>query len=124
MKKLSHFALATVFFGLGMPAFAQTPGQPTRPQQPSQQADPPDPAPEAGSPMTLTGCLMKGLSSNEYSITDTRSGQKFSFAAPDQLQRYLNQTVQLNGTVMTRGGDKIFRPESVKSLSPSCERSQ
>ena len=74
--------------------------------------------------MTLTGCLMKGEKPEEYAITDNKSGEKISFAAPEQLQKYVNQIVQLVGTVMTRGGVRAFRPESLKAISPSCERSQ
>ena len=122
MKKLSRAATFMVFVGLGIVAFAQNP-RPATP--PSQQTDPSDPPAQAGGqPMTVTGCLMKGTSPSEYAITDNKSGEKLSFAAPDQLQKYLNQTVQLTGTVMNRGGAKAFRPESVKAISPSCERSQ
>jgi hypothetical protein len=63
---------------------------------------------------------MKGTASSEYAITDSKSGEKYSFSAPDKLQQYLNQTVQLTGTVSNQGGAKAFRPESVRSVSPSC----
>lgn len=122
MKKLSQSAMFTVFLGLGIVAFAQAPGQRTPPTQQAPQAEP---APQAGGESrTVTGCLMKGAGPGEYSITDAKSGEKISFAAPDQLQKYVNQTVELSGTVMTRNGDKAFRPESVKAVSPSCARSQ
>ena len=122
MKHLSLTALFTAFATLGTISFAQAPPQQRRP--PAQQAEPGDPpgAAAEGSPLTLTGCLMKGTSANEYSITDSKSGEKYTFGAPDQLQRYLNQTVQLTGTVT--GADKAFRPSSVKSISPSCEKAQ
>lgn len=120
MKKLSGSATFAVYLGLGLAAFAQNPG-PRAPRTP--QTDPADPAaPAGGSPMTVTGCLMKGTGPGEYAIRDNKSGEKLAFAAPDQLQKYVNQTVQLTGTVMNRGGDKDFRPESVKAISPSCER--
>lgn len=124
MKQLSLTAIFTAFVTLGTLSSAQVPGQQRTP--PSQQAEPGDPPgdPGGGTPLTITGCLMKGTASNEYALTDSKSGEKYSFAAPDQLQRYVNQTVQLTGSVMTRGGDRTFRPESVKSISPSCERSQ
>jgi hypothetical protein len=118
MKKLSRSATFTVFVGLGLVAFAQTP----RPRTPPSQQTEPDPSnPQAaGQSTTVTGCLMKGTGPGEYAITDKASGEKLTFAAPDQLQRYVNQTVQLTGTMTTRGGEKAFRPESVKSVSPSC----
>jgi len=65
---------------------------------------------------------MKGTTSNEFAITDSKSGEKYSFTAPDKLQQYLNQTVQLTGTVTNRGGEKAFRPESVRSMSTSCAK--
>jgi hypothetical protein len=121
MKHLSLTALFTAFAALGTLSFAQAPAQQRRP--PAQQADPggdPAAATEGGS-LTVTGCLMKGTSANEYSITDAKSGEKYTFGAPDQLQRYLNQTVELTGTVTNQGADKAFRPSSVKSIAPSCE---
>jgi hypothetical protein len=121
MKKLIHPAMFTVFFGLGIACFAQNPGQRTPPSQSpqSEQTEPNDPS--GGQPMTLTGCLMKGAQPDQYAITDQKSGEKVSFAAPDQLQKYLNQTVQLTGTVMSKGGQKSFQAQSLKSISPSCE---
>jgi len=122
MKKLSTSAMFTVFIGLGIAAFAQNPNQRTPPSQPPSQSEQNEQA--DGQPMTLTGCLMKGQNPEEYAITDSKSGEKISFAAPDQLQRYVNQTVQIAGTVVTRGGAREFRPQSVKAISPSCERAQ
>jgi hypothetical protein len=112
----------TAFIGLGIAALAQNPNQRTPPPQ---QPTPNEQNEQAGGqPMTLTGCLMKGEKPEEFAITDNKSGEKISFAAPEQLQKYLNQTVQLVGTVMTRGGARAFKPESVKAISPSCERPQ
>ncbi|HEX4275436.1 MAG TPA: hypothetical protein VHZ74_08790 [Bryobacteraceae bacterium] len=123
MKGLSRSAMFTVFIGLGIAVFAQTPGQRTPPAQQPNQGDP-TPQADSGQPMTLTGCLMKGSAADQYAVTDNQSGEKFSFAAPDQLGRYLNQTVQLTGTVTVRGREKAFRPQSVKTISASCERTQ
>jgi hypothetical protein len=122
MKKLIRPAMFTVFIGLGIAAFAQNPSQRTPPSQQRPQAEPNDA--DAGQPMTVTGCLMKGASADQYAITDQKSGEKISFAAPDQLQKYLNQTVELTGTVMNRGGQKAFQAQSLKSISPSCEGAQ
>jgi hypothetical protein len=124
MKKLIRPAMFTVFIGLGIAAFGQEPSQRTPPsQQPhGDQAEPNEQA--GGQPMTLTGCLMKGTAPDQYAITDQKSGEKISFAAPDQLQKYLNQTVQLTGTVMNRGGQKAFQAQSLKAISPSCEGAQ
>jgi hypothetical protein len=122
MKKLSTSAMFTVFIGLGIAAFAQNPNQRTPPSQQPPQSEQNEQA--ADQPMTLTGCLMKGEQPEEYSVTDNKSGEKVSFAAPEQVLKYVNQTVELSGTVTTRGGARAFRPESLKAISPSCERSQ
>jgi hypothetical protein len=124
MKKLFTSVMFTVFIGLGIAAFAQNPNQRTPPSQQPPQPTQGEPEQAGGQPMTLTGCLMKGEKPEEFAITDSKSGEKVSFAAPEQLQKYLNQTVELSGTVMTRGGARAFRPESVKAISPSCERPQ
>lgn len=114
-----------VFLGAGIVGFAQNPSRrpPAQPQDPTA-ADPASPGSQAADPLTITGCLMKGSASGEYALTDSKSGEKYSFAAPDKLQEYLNQTVQLTGTVSTRGGAKDFRPQSVKTVSSSCTSSQ
>jgi hypothetical protein len=126
MKKLTHSAMFTVFIGMAIAAFAQNPNQrtPRTPQSEpnAQQSEPNEQA--GGQQVTITGCLMKGDTPDQYAITDSKSGEKVSFAAPDQLQKFLNQTVQLTGAVMNRGGQKAFQPQSVKSISPSCETKQ
>jgi hypothetical protein len=119
MKKISRSAMFTVFLGLGIAAFAQAPSKKAPPSQ--QQGQDEQNQQAGGEQTTLTGCLMKDATSNQYAITDSKSGESFSFAAPDQLQKYVNQTVQLTGTVMNRGGQKAFRPESVKAVSASCQ---
>jgi hypothetical protein len=110
----------TVFIGLGIAAMAQTPNQRTPPAQQPDQSQQNEQA--GGQPMTLTGCLMKGTQPQEYAITDSKSGEKISFPAPDQLQTYVNQTVQLVGSVTMKGGQKAFHPESVKAIASTCER--
>ena len=39
---------------------------------------------------TITGCLTKGTSTGEYVITDSKSGEKTTFAGPDRLESYVN----------------------------------
>ena len=122
MQRYSTSAMFPVCIGLGIAALAQNPNQRAPPSQQPNQSEQNEQA--GGQPMTLTGCLMKGTQPQKYGITDNKPGENISFAAPEQLQGYLNQTVQLVGTVMIRGGQKAFRPESVKAISTSCERSQ
>jgi len=95
-------------------AFAQTPTQQPAPSQ--QQRD------DQG--VTVTGCLTKGSAANQYVIADSKSGEKFTFEGPDKLDTYVNQTVQLTGKMMDRGGEKSFQPQAVKSISASCEKNQ
>jgi hypothetical protein len=70
-------------------------------------------------PMTFTGCLTKGTQAEEYVLVD-KSGQKLTFAGSSKLDSYVNQTVELSGQVIDRGGEKAFQPQSIKSISSSC----
>jgi hypothetical protein len=74
--------------------------------------------------LTLKGCLTKGSQSQQYVVADQRSGEKIAFAAPSKLDTYVNQTVEVSGRVVDRGGDKTFQPQSVKSISSSCNTTQ
>jgi len=85
MKKLSTSAMFMVLIGLGIAAFAQNPNRRTPPSQQPAKNEQNEQA--GGQPMTLIGCLMKGEKPEEYAITDNKSGEKVSFAAPGQLQR-------------------------------------
>jgi hypothetical protein len=128
IARFSHWRFDNSFFltitfsvvaGLGSTALAQNPGQRTPPAQPpsaEQQGD-------QGESVTLVGCLAKGDTEDQYVITENKSGRKLAFGGPNQLQKYLNQTVQLTGTLMNNNGEKSFHPESLKPVSPSCETS-
>jgi len=107
----------SVALGLGSVALAQNPGQRTPPSQqnPAQQQEE-----QGGQSVTVIGCLAKGTTPDQYVITESKSGQKVTFGGPNQLEKYLNQTVQLTGTMMNKGGEKSFQPESLKPVSPSC----
>jgi hypothetical protein len=114
MRILSSIVLVG---GLAMGSFAYAQDPPRTPPQT------PPPAEKSGdaSKVSLTGCLTKGATAGEYSITDQKSGEKVSFSAPAQLEKFLNQTVRLTGT---QGQDKAFKPESVNQVAASCEKSQ
>ena len=118
-KRLLLFSFS-VFLGLGASVSAQVPNQRTpAQQQPSaQQAEP------GGESVTFVGCLAKGDTADQYVITENKSGRKVSFGGPNQLEKYLNQTVQLTGTLMNAGGQQSFQPASLKPVSPSCEASK
>jgi hypothetical protein len=74
--------------------------------------------------VTVMGCLTKDASTGNYVITNAKTGEKLMFAGPDQLQTYVNHTVQMTGSMMSQGGEKAFRPQTVKTISDSCESSQ
>ncbi len=106
------FVLLTLSLFLSAVAFAQNPPQqhpPTSPDQDSQA-------------VTVTGCLTKGQTAGEYTITDSKSGEKMSFPGPDRLDSYVNHTVQLTGKMMDRGGEKAFQPQSIRTVSDTCSQ--
>lgn len=55
-----------------------------------------------------------------YVITDQKSGDKLPFNGPPQLDKFVNQTVTLTGTVAGQGSDKTFKPEAINPVSPTC----
>ena len=114
MRLLSS-AVLLAFLALGSIAYAQDPSQTTPPPQPKQSDTP---------KVTVTGCLTKGAGATDYLITDQKSGEKVPFTGPAQLDKYVNQTVKLTGTVGAQGGDKAFKPESINQISPTCEKGQ
>ena len=71
---------------------------------------------------TVTGCLTKSSTNGEYVLSEQNTGQKYTFNAPAQLDNYINHTVQMTGRMMNnQNGDKQFQPESVKTVSNSCQ---
>ena len=112
MKVFCSMVLLTGL-ALGNIAYGQSPSQDTPPQK---QSD--------ASKVSVTGCLTKGTAAGLYTITDQKTGEKTPIAGPDQLEKYLNQTVKLTGTISGQGQDKVFRPESVDQVAASCEKSK
>ena len=71
---------------------------------------------------TLTGCLTKSTTNGEYVLSDQKSGEKFTFRGPQRLDSYINHTVQMNGTMVNdQNGQKQFQPQSVKTVSDTCQ---
>jgi hypothetical protein len=114
MKKSLSCTIASLLLSVGTLSYAQ--------QSPAQQESQ-RPQDEAAQ-LTLKGCLTKGSQSQQYVVADQRSGEKIAFAAPSKLDTYVNQTVEVSGRVVDRGGDKTFQPQSVKSISSSCNTTQ
>jgi hypothetical protein len=125
-------ATFTACLGMGSMVWAQAPGQP--PPTPGQQPTPGGPpmpgqqpstaAPQGaeaqGEATNLTGCLTKA-GSGQYSIVDDKTQKHVTFEAPDKIEPYLNQTVELSGETVARGGASAFVPQSVKRVATSCE---
>jgi hypothetical protein len=110
MKRSIVTTFGLALLALGIVAYAQQRDR-EAPTQPDPQAQ----------KVTLTGCLAKDGNAGQYSITDQQSHEKVSFPGPAQLDRFVDQVVKLTGSVMVRdNGDKIFRPESIASVAPSC----
>jgi hypothetical protein len=114
--KLIYSALLTAVLALGTAAYAQDQKQPGQQQGKQQPSD--------ASKTSYTGCLTKGTSDGNYVITDQASGEKVPFAGPAQLDRFLNQTVKLTGTVSGQGSEKVFNAETVAQVAPSCTKAQ
>ncbi|HEY4089617.1 MAG TPA: hypothetical protein VGM43_27010 [Bryobacteraceae bacterium] len=106
--------------------WAQTPSQsPSTPGQPPSAAGQPPAGPQQseqaqGEATNLTGCLTKA-GSGQYSIVDDKTQRHVTFAAPDKIEPYLNQTVELSGETVARGATTSFVPQSVKRVSASCQ---
>ena len=110
--KLFYSMVLLTGLALGNIAYGQDPSQSPPPQK---QSD--------AQKVSVTGCLAKGAAAGEYTITDQKTGEKVPFAASaEQLDKYLNQTVKLTGTVSGQGQGKIFRPESIDQVAATCEK--
>ena len=105
---------------VGSVAYAQ---QEPPPQAPPAQQNA-QPAEDSGSPMVLKGCLKKGTQAQEYVVADDDSGKQTSFAGPAKLDGYVNQTVEISGRVVERGGEKTFQAQALKPVASSCKNSQ
>jgi hypothetical protein len=114
MKKTLLTSIFSALIVLSTSAYAQEQPPPKKQPPPSQQKE------GGGDPVTVTGCLKKGSSQGDYVIDDKKSGDKIKFTASSKLDAYVNQTVELTGTMSSQGGEKMFQPETVKSVAASC----
>ena len=112
MKNILLFTSAFLLLSVGAVSYAQEPH--TRPAQPQDQRS-------EGTPATLKGCLTKGSQAQTYVVADETSGQKVMFSGSAKLDSYLNQTVEIKGEIVERGGEKSFQPQSIKTTSASCK---
>lgn len=109
MKKTLMGAFASILLSASAVSYAQ--------EQPAQK----EPQGDA-SAAQVRGCLTKGSEPQQYVVTDDKSGKKVAFGASSKLDSYVNQTVELTGRVVDRGGEKSFQPEAIKSVSSSCSK--
>jgi hypothetical protein len=111
MKAMFRAGVVSVCIGLGTLAYAQDPGG--RPPAQREQREPQE--------VSYTGCLTKGTAAGQYMIVDQKTGERVVFGASEKIEKYLNQTVTLTGRISDRSGERMFQPESVKVVAPSCE---
>jgi len=119
LKKHIFLTAFSARLGAGSVVFAQNP--PQQPPPPEQEQGQQSQGQKAGQPRTVVGCLTKGSGEHTYVVTDSKSGEKLTFSASEKIEPYLNQTVQLDGQQMTHGGASTFTPQTVKTVSSSCE---
>ncbi len=112
---------SVIVLSAGVLSYAQQP--PSEKQAPAAQQER-DRSQDEGTPVTLRGCLSKGDQAQQYTIADETSGEKVSFGGPAKLDSYVNQTVEIQGQMVERSGSKVFKPESLKSVSDSCSSQQ
>lgn len=115
MKKILLFTSMILTLSMGAVGYAQEP--PARSPQPQHEQS-------TSAPATLKGCLTKGSQAKTYSLADEATGQMVTFAGSAKLDNYLNQTVELTGDMVERGGEKSFMPQTVKTVAASCKSGQ
>jgi hypothetical protein len=72
--------------------------------------------------VSVTGCLTKGNTATDFVIADSKTGVKVPFAGPAQLEKYVNQTVMLTGSMAGEGQEKVFKPESISPVAATCDK--
>ncbi|MGC4048492.1 MAG: hypothetical protein QM757_02110 [Paludibaculum sp.] len=115
MKNILLSTTTALFLSLAATSYAQEP--PARPSQPQEQKSEETPA-------TLKGCLTRGSGAQTYSVADDVSGQMVTFSGSAKLDNYVNQTVEIQGSIVDRGGEKSFQPRTIKTLAASCKQGQ
>lgn len=72
---------------------------------------------------TLTGCLAKGDTANEYILTDSKTGTKTAVTASAgvEIGKHANHTVKLTGS---KRADGTFVATNLEHISAKCEAQQ
>lgn len=72
---------------------------------------------------SITGCLVKGESSDQYVLTNPDTGDKIVVTGPAELEKHAaNHTVKLTGTPSDDG--KTFTAVRVQHISDTCQSSK
>jgi hypothetical protein len=108
-----NLAVTIVFVvstGSTLMSFAQEPEQ--QPQQKRERQ-------KGAQTTTLTGCLTKGATAEQYVLTDD-GGMKtpVTASAAVGLEKHVNHTVKLTGTL--NSADKTFTATKVEHIAASC----
>jgi hypothetical protein len=109
-KRIVSLLTVVLFAGFSTIAFAQQPDKPKQQQGERQRTD--------GN--TITGCLAKGDTADQYILTDSKSGTKTTVTASSDVglaKHASNHTVRLTGT---KSGDS-FTATKVEHVSATCE---
>lgn len=122
MKRSFVIAFVTMFLSGTMLVYSQQ--QQRSPSQQQRDRSTPSQQDTQQQKVTLTGCLAKDGNAGRYAVTDRATHEKVSFPGPSQLDKYVDQMVQVNGTMLVRdNGDKEFHPESIASIATTCTAS-
>lgn len=112
MKNILRLTSAFLFLSAAAVSYAQEP--PAQPSQPQNQRSAP-------APTTLTGCLTKGSVAKTYTLTDQATSRAVTFAGSAVLDNYVNQTVELSGDMVEKGGESTFLPRTIKTIASTCK---
>lgn len=79
----------------------------------------------AGKETTMTGCLTKGATDGEYTLTDEKTGAKTTVMGPNTLEKHsANHKVELTGTESTEGGKTMLHVSKIRHISETCSPSK
>lgn len=103
VRTLLATAALTLLFSVSQPTFAQEQNQADRSAMP---------------PATITGCLMKADTGDQWMLVDTTSGNKIVVTGSD-FDKHANHTVRITGTSSQDG--KSFTVAKIEHVADSCQ---
>ena len=106
--KLVRTLLATLgliaMFAISQPSFAQDQNQADRMKAPA---------------TTVTGCLTKAETGDQWVLTDPASGNKIAVAGAADFEKHANHTVKITGAPSEDG--KTFNVAKIEHVADSCQ---